>query len=165
MLGTRTSVWRVLPVTQLAGTRANVEMDTKKLLPPKPVVSERAVILKDWVKYLYVWLIPWSYVWFLESMLRLNHRLKTKTNKKTTWNRLSETCAGRPTVTQKPVFGLVCKTQPRSLTSEISRRKRIVPGWDPRALEQENVKSDTDGRCIMRKLVLNHDCRRAYVFT
>ena len=37
----------MLPVTQAAGTSVNVEMDTKKLLPPKPVVSERAVIFKD----------------------------------------------------------------------------------------------------------------------
>ena len=106
MLGTRTRVWRVLTVTQAAGTSVNVEMDTKKLLPPKPVVSERAVICKDWVKYLYVWLIPWSYVWLLEIMLRLNHRLNKHQQQKPTWNRLSETCVGRPTVTQKPVFGL-----------------------------------------------------------
>ena len=34
-------------MTQPAGTTVNVEMDTKKLLSPKPVVSERAVIFKD----------------------------------------------------------------------------------------------------------------------
>ena len=106
-----------------------------------------------------------EHVTFESPPYKKKKKKKQKKTKKTTWNRLSETCAGRPTVTQKPVFGLVCKTQPRSLTSEISRRKRIVSGWDPRALEQENVKSDTDGRCIMRKLVLNYYCRRTYVFT